>query len=174
VVEMSVTSEDEIWRQVWRRYNQNPSGLRMYAGVSSHGHPELLITSPADTWIIKRDSPYSGRLGIGGVVQEPVRPRVEVEQAGLRPIPRYALKKMMALAEEGVDVVEAAKLIGSILAQEPVTFDELKRMRPPSVMQGPIVHSPAPLQSIIGGQLELDRKLEVELEKMRRGLSYIQ
>ncbi|MEM2094395.1 MAG: hypothetical protein QXI32_03760 [Candidatus Bathyarchaeia archaeon] len=170
---MSVTSEEEIWKQVWRRYNQNPLGMRMYAGVSPHGHPELLIVGPQESWIIKRDSPYSGRPGIGGVLQETVKPKVEVEQAGLRPIPRYALKKMMAMAEAGVDIVEVAKIIGSILAQDPVSFEELERIRPPSVMQGPIVHSPAPIQSIIGGQVELDMKLEAELQKLRRGYTYI-
>lgn len=171
---MSVTPEDEIWKEVWRKYNQNPLGLRMYAGISSRGHPELLITSAKESWMIKRDSPYSSRLGIGGRIQESVRPRLDVEQAGLRPIPRYAMKRMIALAEEGIDIVEAAKMISSILAQEPMTFDELERTKPHSVMQGPIIQSPTSLQSIIGGQLELDRKLEIELDKFKRGLTYIQ
>ena len=173
-MEMSITPEDEIWKEVWRKYNQNPLGLKMYSGISSRGHPELLITSTKESWMIKRDSPYSGRQGIGGRLQESIRPRLNVEQAGLRPIPRYAMKKMIAMAEGGIDIVEAAKIVGSILEQEPVTFDELERIKPPSVMQGPIIHSPTSIQSIIGGQLELDMKLEGELEKLKRGLTYIQ
>jgi len=171
---MSIAPEDEIWKEVWRKYNRNPLGLRMYAGISSGGHPELLITSAKESWMIKRDSPYSGRLGVGGRIQESISPRLDVEQAGLRPIPRHAMKKMIAMAEEGIDIVEAAKIIGSILAQEPVTFDELERTRPPSIMQGPIIQSPTSLQSVVGGQLELDMKLELELEKLKKGLTYIQ
>ena len=61
---MSITPEDEIWKEVWRKYNQNPLGLKMYSGISSRGHPELLITSTKESWMIKRDSPYSGRPGL--------------------------------------------------------------------------------------------------------------
>ena len=160
--------EGEIWKEVWKRYNQNPLGLRMYAGISSMGHPELLITSPKGSWMIKHDSPYSGKPGMGGRIESCVKPKLKVEQAGLRPIPRDAIRKMIAMVEEGIDITEATKLINSILAQEPTTFDNLRRIRPPAIMQGPILHSPRPLQSIIGGQLELDLKLDAELEMLKR------
>lgn len=170
ILSVSIIPEEEIWKEVWKKYNLDPLGLRMYAGLSSTGHPELLITSPKDNWMIKRESPYSGKLGIGGRLEEYFKPKLQIDQAGFRPIPRYAIKKMIAMAGEGFDIIEATKIIESILAQEPTTFEELRRIRPPGVMQGPILHTYRSLQSIIGRQLEVDTKLEMELEKWKRRL----
>jgi len=171
---MDIMSEVEIWKQFLRRYNQNPLGWRMYAGVSNAGYSELLINHPKHSWLIKRDSLYSGMPGIGGIIEDSVKPELRVEQTGIRPIPKHAIKKVVAMVEGGIDIMEATKIIDSILAQEPTNFDELKRIRPPGVMQGPIVHFYRPIQSIVGGQLELDAKLEAELERLKeRRTSYI-
>lgn len=166
---MSIMSEEEILKEFLKKYNQNPLGWRMSTGISPAGHSELLITHPNYSWLIKRDSPYSGVPGIGGRLEGYLNPRLGVEQSGYRPIPRHSMKKIIAMVEEGIDPIEAIKIIGTILTQQPATFDELKRMRPPGVVQGPILHSYRPIQSIIGRQLELDLKLEAELEKLKGG-----
>ena len=175
---MSVMPEIEIWKQFFRRYNRNPLDWRIYDGISSAGFPERLISSPNYSWMIKYD--YSGRPGISGRIESQITPpKFELEQAGFRPIPKYAIKKMAQMFEEGFDmseVLEAMKIIERILAQEPTTFDEIERMRPPGIIRGPILNTQRPLQSIIGGQSKLDLKLDTELEKMRRKLtrSYVQ
>jgi hypothetical protein len=164
---MAIMSEIEVLKEFFKRYNRNPLGWKMYQGVSPTGNPELLINHSKYGYLIKRDG-YSGMPGIGGRIEERLDLKLGTEQSGLRPIPRYAMKKMIAMIDEEAEPTEIIKILEAILSQPPVTFNELKRVRPPVVIQGPISHSHRPVQSVVGRQLELDAKLELELEKLKR------
>lgn len=171
---MSVMPEEEILRQFLRRYNQNPLEWRIYGGTSPAGYPEVLITNPGYSWLLKRDSQYSGMPGIGGRLEQCVSPKSISAQSGFRPISKYAMEKIVAMMEQGADPIEAMKIVETSLRQDPTTFDEIERIRPPGVLRGPIMLSHRPLQHIIGGQLDLDAKLEIELRKMQaRRTGYI-
>ncbi|MEM4311187.1 MAG: hypothetical protein QXX95_02220 [Nitrososphaerales archaeon] len=166
---MSILSEEEIWNEVLRKYNKNPLGFRIYSGISPSKNLELLITNPNESWLLKRDSLYSGKKGLGVRLNEKINIDIKVEQAGLRPIPGYIAKRLIAMSEEGINF---GKIIEEILKQEPKSFDEIKKKKPLGILQGPILHSLNPLQSLIGKQLELDKKLEYEIEKLKRSSTY--
>jgi hypothetical protein len=172
---MIIMPETEIWKQFFRRYNRNPLNWRIYSGISDTGNLQLLINSPNYRWLIERDSAFSDRPGIGGMVEECIVPKLDLEQSGYRPVPGKIMKHMIALMEEGKDYAEAAKIIESAMRCEPITFEEIGRIRPRAIMSGPIMLSPRPIQTVVGGQLELDAKLEAELEKLkkRRIASYV-
>ncbi|HKZ45360.1 MAG TPA: hypothetical protein VJ343_01520 [archaeon] len=171
---MSTIPELEIWKQFFRRYDQNPMGWEMYAGISRKGYPELLIDHPEYGWLIKRDSQHSSAPGIGVKLGEYVNPKASLRKSGFRPVPERAMKKIAVMIEEGFNPLEAMEIIETVLAQPPTTFDEIRKINPPAVMEGPISYSHRPLHSIIGGQAELDAKLDLELERlMRRKTAYI-
>jgi len=172
---MIIMPETEIWKQFFRRYNRNPLDWRIYSGISDTGNLQLLINSPNHRWLIERDSAYSDRPGIGGVVEECIVPKLNLEQSGYRPVPEKIMEKLIPVMEEETDSGESAKIIESIMRCEPTTFEEIRRIRPRAIMRGPIMLSPRPIQSVIGGQLELDAKLEAELEKLKnkRTASYV-
>ena len=161
-------SEEEVMRDYLSRYDRKARGYKILIGVSGIGRPTVIIKSPDRQWMIMRESPYSGLPGIGGIIEEDVDFEWKARQSGFRPIPQYAMERMTAMVDEGFNPIEAARIINALLAQEPKTFDELERIRPPAVMQGPIVHTYRPIESVIGGQLELGIKLDAELEKLKR------
>ena len=168
--------EKEVWGEVWHRYNLKPVGYGICCTISSTGHPEILIVSPSRNWMIKRDSPYSGKPGIGGRLDDEldyVDPVLKkAGDSGVRPVPNYLMEKMERLARAGIDVMDA-NIIESLLKQPPATFDELRKIKPPVVLEGPIISSGRPLQSITGDrQLELDMALEAKLKKWEN-LGYI-
>jgi hypothetical protein len=172
---MDIIKENEILEEVRHSYNQSPLGFRIYCGLSHTGHPEILIASPSRNWMIKRDSPYSGKWGIGGRLDDKLEYAdpilTKAGDSGIRPVPNYLMEKMANLDRMGVDVTDT-NIIDSLLKQPPATFDELRKTRPPVVLEGPVIDLGRPLQSIIRGQLELDMALEAELKKWEN-LGYI-
>jgi len=165
---MHIMSEEEVMRDYISHYDRSASGYKILTGINRTGHPAAIIKSPDRRWMIMRESPYSGLPGIGGIIEEDVDFEWKTRQSGFRPMPEYAMRKMMAMVDEGSNPIEAARFIDALLAQEPKTFGELERIRPPAVLQGPIVHTYRPIESVIGGQLELGIKLDAELERLER------
>ncbi|MFQ6135183.1 MAG: hypothetical protein ACE5KU_05150 [Nitrososphaerales archaeon] len=167
---MSIIPEEEIWAEFWRGYSRGPEAWRMYFGVSAKGYPELLITGEKESWLVRRESLFSGKPGIGGRIAEDIRMKPRIEPYGFREIPRCYLKKIVAMIERSVDPVDETKIITDILKQPPTTLD---RIRSPSVIQGPLVHSYQPLPLISEEQMELNRKLDIELDKWKRRFHHI-
>jgi len=165
---MSVMPEIEVWKQFFRTYNRNSLGWGRYVGISDKGNLQVLINGPNYRWLIERDSAYSDRPGIGGMVEERIVPKLDLEQSGYRPVPGKIMEKLIPIMEEEPDSEEVEKIIKSILNLEPITFDEIRRTRPPAIMTGPIMLSPRPIQTVVGGQLKLEVKLEAELEKLKK------
>ena len=168
---MSILPEEEIWKEFLKKHKRNPNVWRLYEGISRTGHPELLITGLKKSWLLKRDSLYSGRPGLGVELDEGYRgPRIE--PYGFREAPKYVMKKIVALVEEGIDPLKAIKMIieheiPNILSQRPISID---RIRSPMVMEGPVLYTNRPLPYFSKRQMELDRKLELELKKLRSRL----
>lgn len=170
---MVTMSENEVRRQFYRRYDQNPVGWTIYHGISREGHPEILISHPDYTWLIKRESPHSNSPGIGMKIDEYVEPKVVMQKTGLRPVPEDIMKKIDFIIQEERDPSEIVELIEQILTKNPTTRDEAEKISP-ALMDGPIYFSPRPLQSIVDRQLDLDLKLERELRKLtKRRTGYI-
>lgn len=158
---MEIMSEIEVGEEFRKKYEQNPRGWKCAQGIRN-GHPELFVTNKKSgiSFKVMRDSQYSGMPGVGGIINEYMAPRMDIEHYGLRPFSIHDIWKMIVGMAEGIIPIK------TIMAQQPVTVSELQKTMPHVAVQGPILHIPKPIEAIIGGQLELDLKLEAELEKL--------
>ena len=167
-----VISEEQVWVEYWEKYRRRPEDWRMYSGISSKGYPELLILGKKDSWLLRRESLYSGKLGIGGRFSETKQSDIEggkmSTQFGFRPVPKKIVRRL-ATGQE-MDLEERTRIITDILSQTPTTPD---RIRSPLMVQGPLVQSPNPLPVISKEQVELDMKLDLELDKWKRRINYL-
>lgn len=169
---MSLIPEEEIWAEYWRSYNQRPEGWRLYSGISVRGCPELLIAGEKESWLVRRESLYSGKLGVGGKIPRGIsRDSASgsiMGSYGFREVPGDYAERLAR--GESVDPAEKMRIIADILRHPPTPLDKITS---PSLLQGPLTHSIRPLPIISEEQAELDRKLNLELDKWRRRLNYI-
>ena len=171
---MDIIPEEQIWKEVRNRYERNPLGLQMFSGTSPKGYPELFINSPEISWLIKRESLYTGKPGIGERIEGKFTKSVpQITQYGLRPLPKQSIRKLMMALEHGISSQDGIKtmhdLISSTLQKEPKRFDEIIA---DDVLVGPVLPTSKPLSSLLGGQEELYKRLDYELDKLKRSLPY--
>ncbi len=168
---MKLIPEDVICAEFWKRYFRRPEGWRLYSGVSTKGYPELLITGEKESWLVRRDSLYSGKLGIGGRIAGDIEVNPRMDPYGFREIPRRYVERILAMDGEGIDPVEKTKIITDILKKPPTTLD---RIRSPGAIQGPMIQSYQALPLISNEQAKLDRDLNIEMDKWKRRIPYLQ
>ena len=166
-----VLGEEEILRRVNRLYDESPKGWRIYSGRSKNGNPELIVTGE-ENWHIIRDR-YSGRPGLGIKLGNSAEPTSDAIYAGLRPVPNSVMNLLIDMISKGADLsvinrvmYESTRRIVGM--EDPVSHEQIERIKPPAIISGPILTSPNPLHGIIRGQEELDAKLNEELERMKR------
>jgi hypothetical protein len=169
-VDVNLLRENAIWAEFWKRYFGRPEGWRIYSGISTNGYPELLINGEKESWLVRRDSLYSGKLGIGGRISGDIKMDPRVDPFGFREIPRRYLERILAM-DEGFDPVEKTKMITDILKKPPTTLD---RIRSPGAIQGPMVRSYQALPLISNEQAKLDKELNMEMDKWKRRIPYLQ
>jgi hypothetical protein len=167
---VDILSEEIVWNEFWKRYSKKPKAWRIYSGLSGKGHPELLISGEDDSWIIRRESLYSGKLGIGGRIPDGVKMNSKGAPYGFRELSQDVLDNIMMIIEGQKDPGVRSKVINNILKKPPTT---LERIQSPGVMQGPIVHSLNSLPLFSKEQARLDRKLNLEIDQWRRRFPYI-
>ena len=163
--------ENVIISDFWKKYFRQPDGWRMYSGVTANGHPELLITGEKESWLIRRDSLYSGKLGIGGRLEGDILINPRVDSFGFREIPNRYFNKILSMNNKDIDQEEQSKIIAALLEKPPTTLEKIKSQ---GVIRGPMVQSPHALPVISKEQAELDNKLDIEMKKWKRRISYLQ
>jgi len=163
--------ENVIISDFWKKYFRHPDGWRIYSGITSDGHPELLISGEKESWLIRRDSLYNGKLGIGGRLDGDISINPRVDSFGFREIPNQYLNKILSMNNEEVGHEEKTNIIAALLEKPPTT---LERIKSSSVIRGPMVQSSCALPIISKEQEELDSKLNIEMNKWKRRISYLQ
>ena len=164
---MNILSEDEIWKEFWRRYLKKPEGWRMRSGISEKGNPELLISGRKESWLIKRESLYSGRMGVGAKIGGINKMNSTIDSFGLRELPMDILETIASSA----DPVDSSKIFTDIIRNQTPTTP--RKIRAPVMIQGPIMQSSNPLNLMSDKQVELDKKLDLELMKWTKKIPYI-
>ncbi len=167
---MKFIPENVIISDFWKKYFRQPVGWRMYSGITDNGHPELLITGEKESWLIRRDSLYSGKLGIGGKLEGDILINPRVDSFGFREIPNKYFNKILSMNNEVIDQEEKSKIIAALLEKPPTTLDRIKSS---GVIRGPMVQSYSALPLISDQQVELDSKLNIEMNKWKRRISYL-
>jgi len=114
---VDILSEEIVWNEFWKRYSKKPKAWRIYSGLSSKGHPELLISGEDDSWIIRRESLYSGKLGIGGRIPDEVKMNSKSAPYGFRELSQDVLDNIMMIIEGQKDPRVRSKIINNILSK---------------------------------------------------------
>lgn len=167
---MEIIPEDRVWEEFWRGYSRKPKVWRVYTGLSSKGYPEILLTGEQESWLIKRESIYSGKPGVGGRVMEGYDLGLKTEPFGLREVPVRMLEKIASSITSGIESQEVAQMIIDTMGRPPSIPE---RISSPVALEGPILQTFKPLHLVSEKQIELDRRLELELEKWKSKIGYI-
>jgi hypothetical protein len=156
----------KIRREIARLYDKDPQGWNVLVGKDPAGFFDALISHGRETWQVKeyQVNPYKF-VGLGSRIPNlPSNPLDSNEhQFGLRPIGLDSIKELSSVIDEPKALSElASKLLG----EKPVSSSEA--MESPAILQGPIVQSNKPLDSLSTAQGKLDEKLRRELRRIIR------
>jgi hypothetical protein len=167
---VKILPEESIWTEFWKRYFRRPGGWRLFSGISAKGYPELLISGEKDSWLLRRESLYNGKSGIGGRISGDLKLDSEVDTYGFREIPKRYLEKIAAM-DEGASSQDKTEIISKILKKPPTTLDKI---RSPTIIHGPMMLSSQALPLISEEQEKLDHALNIEINKWKSRVRYIQ
>jgi len=154
----------KIRREIARLYDKDPQGWNVLVGKDVAGFFDVLISHGNEAWQVKeyQVNPYKF-VGLGSRMPNlPSNPLTSNEhQFGLRPIGLDSIKELSSVIDEPKALSElASKLLG----EKPVSSSEA--MESPAILQGPIVQSNKPLDSLSTAQERLDEKLRRELRRI--------
>jgi hypothetical protein len=154
---------DELKRDILRRYNRDPHEWHVFVGNDQKGYYDVVVVHGSDAWLIK-EQPINPLQSIGfgvrdNILDQDVVKRLTEHTFGLRPLSEPDVARVAQALKRGRSL---SRIINRVLRTEPVAFKELES---PMALQGPIIRSPALIDTISENQTELNRKLRIELEK---------
>jgi len=163
---MEIVPENIIWSEFRKKYEEKPKGWQIRSGLSPNGYPELLISGPSESWLMKRESLYSGKLGVGGRIPEGIKLNSKNESFGLRNIPANKLQHIMNTS----NALDVNKMMSNLMNTFPVPHQNITS---PIALEGPVFQSRNPLNLVSRKHNALDKLLDIELSKWRSKLSYL-
>ena len=152
----------KIRREIARLYDRNPEGWRVLVGKDRSGFYDALISQGTEAWQVKeyQVNPYK-YVGLGSrlprLTSSPLVP--QDYPFGLRPI---GVEQMTEIASVVVDPKTMSELAAKVLSCKPVSANEA--LESPAILQGPILQSTRPLDSLSSAHTKLDEKLRRELQ----------
>ena len=156
----------KVRREIARLYDKDPQGWNVLVGKDSAGFFDVLISHQKEAWQVKeyQVNPYKF-VGLGSRIPNlPFDPLASNEhQFGLRPIGLESIKELSSVMDEPKTL---SQLASKLLAEKPVSSSEA--MESPAILQGPIVQSSKPLDTLSTAQEKLDEKLRRELRRIIR------
>ena len=163
---MEIVPEDVIWSEFRKKYEEKPKGWRIHSGLSPKGFPELLISGPKESWLMKRESLYSGKLGVGGRIPEGIKLNSKNESFGLRDLPINKIQRIMNTS----NALDVNKMMANLMNTSPIPHQNITS---PVALEGPVFHSPKPLNLVSRKHNALDKLLDLEMSKWRSKISYL-
>lgn len=168
---MKFISEDVIWSEFWKRYYRRPENWRIYSGITKNRYPEVLISGEKESWLIRRESLYSGKMGIGGKLDENIAINPHLNPYGFREIPLKDLNKIFGMDGEEISQINRNNMIRDLLEKPPTTIERIKSS---GIIRGPMLQSQQALPLITKDQKKLDLELNVEMKKWKLKRSFLQ
>ncbi len=168
---MKFIPEDMIWAEFWKKYYKNPESWRIYSGITKNRYPEVLISGEKESWLIRRESVYTGKLGIGGKLEENIAINSYINPYGFREIPLRDINRILSINGNDIGQTDRSDIIRELLEKPPTTIEKIKS---PLVIRGPMLQSNQALPLISKDQKKLDEELNIEMKKWKLRLSYLQ
>lgn len=154
----------KIRREIARQYDKDPLGWSVLVGKDRSGFYDVLISHGTDAWQVKeyQVNPYKF-VGLGSrLPNAPPHPIPGSESLfGLRPIGLDRMKEITTLID---DPRAMSELASKLLSEKPVSSTEA--MESPAILQGPVLHSSNPLETLSTSHTKLDMKLRKELQQL--------
>ena len=154
----------KIRREIARLYDKNPEGWRVLVGRDRSGFYDALISHGTEAWQLKeyQVNPYKF-VGLGSRLPNfNAGPSIPQEEPfGLRAIGLDQMKEIAAMID---DPSLMSELAAKLLSRKPVSTSEAVEC--PAVLQGPILQSPMPLETLSSAHTKLDARLRKELQNM--------
>lgn len=155
---------DELKKDIQKRYDRDPIDWHVLVGRDRKNYYDVIVIHGSDAWLIK-EQPINPLQSIGfgvrdSILDQEMTKRLPSHPFGLRPLSERDAIKVTRAFGTGRSL---SRIINRVLNSQPVSSSELES---PMALQGPIVHSPNSISQISENQAELDRKLQVELEKL--------
>lgn len=154
----------KIRREIARRYDKDPEEWRVLVGRDRSGFYDALISHRTEAWHVKeyQVNPYKF-VGLGSRLPTmPFDSSVSAEHPfGLRAI---GLEQMKEIASVIDDPSSMAELAAKLLSRKPVSATEA--VESPAILQGPILQSTRPIETLSAAHTRLDAKLRRELQSL--------
>lgn len=155
---MNIKSMEEIMKEIYKKYNENPYGWKVLSGIDNKGFINLYFIHKDKAWHIKiwQVNPYKN-IGFGTFIEDfgEIKKLEELPSYGFRNLSKKEIIEILSLPPKEV--------IKKILNIQPIPIDELNK---PIILEGPIAFSNRPLSFLSEKQKSLDEKLSSELEKL--------
>ncbi len=152
---MARDSSAEVRRRVLRRYNRDPTGWRVWAGVDDERNLTTVYIHRGSMWVVK-DFPVNPAkmLGVGGKTKTDEALAASTEYSfGFRPLSEDHIAKLMA---------GDSNVLVDVLSANPQAEEDIEDQ---PVIHGPF-HSPNAPIAFRGHQAKLDAKLRADLAKL--------
>lgn len=153
----------KIQHQISKLYDKDPQGWKVLVGKDKVGFFDVMISHKDEGWQIKQYqvNPYKF-VGIGSrLPNTAVHPIVTDNPAfGLRPIGIDQMKDLIDDPKSMNDVLLR------LLQEKPTTSRDIAESA--GVLQGPILQSSSPLETLSTAHTKLDEKLRKELQRIVR------
>ena len=152
---------EEARRQIFRRYEQDPTGWHVFSGKDQRGYHETTVLHHQDIWFLKEEfiNPYEP---VGFAVKE----RLETKPGGVPPVSfgfRPLQRDLLLQGPDKFDERLFTQMLDAALIQQPVPLSQLNS---PVALQGPFLgyRGPGPLTPY--RRNEVDDELGAELDPL--------
>jgi len=156
-------SSNDVKREVFRRYNQQPRGWHVLVRRDQKGYYDTIFVHDKDLWFIKEEqiNPYE-LVGFG--VEREIENKEALKdilpyQFGFRPVSKKFLGEIMDAFSKNERI---GGVMDKIMSIKPLSID---RIRSDFLVHGPLVY-PSKSLNLISNQSEIETKLRVELDKL--------
>jgi len=158
-----VKSLEKARREIIKAYNNDPEDWRVLVGRDTGRHLSALISHGEELWIVKEEqiNPYKS-VGYGAKTYQDAErlKNISPYTFGFRPLTVNQIEELTSAMEKKKSINE---ILTDLMTKKPVSFKDITG---PMVLQGPVIHSPKPIDYISDKHRQLDLKLKFELEKL--------
>ena len=158
-----VKSSERVRREIIKSYDNDPEDWRVLVGRDTGRHLSVLISHGEELWIVKEEqiNPYKS-VGYGAKTYQDAEllKNISPYTFGFRPLTRSQIEELTSALEKKKSINE---ILADLMARKPVSFKDVVS---PMVLQGPVIHSPKPIDYISDKHRQLDLKLKLELERL--------
>lgn len=154
----------KIRREISRLYDKDPQDWRVLVGKDRFGFYDVLISHGPEAWQVKEYevNPYKF-VGLGSKLPSSSSGSLIPQEYpfGLRAIGLDRMKELATLID---DPKAMSDLASRLLGERPISSSEAAEN--PAILQGPILHSSRPLETLSTAHTKLDERLRKELQRI--------